>query len=140
MKKCILYDGKICNDCGECMRCDLDPNKICDNCGKCLRKGEDDEFQSVILNADDIYGKADPESEEEFFDDEELTDEEKALNAFLDEPIDLRIPEPLEVDPELAAKWDEILRKYEEEEQKNEAPDVSEPEIGLHGSRKRRHR
>ncbi len=36
MKKCILYDDKICNDCGECNRCDLDPNKICDNCCKCL--------------------------------------------------------------------------------------------------------
>lgn len=34
-KQCVLYD-RICNDCGECDRCDLDPNKICDNCGKCI--------------------------------------------------------------------------------------------------------
>lgn len=28
MKKCVLYDGKVCNDCGECNRCDLDPGKF----------------------------------------------------------------------------------------------------------------
>jgi hypothetical protein len=141
MKKCILYEGKICNDCGECMRCDLDPNKICDNCGKCLRRSDDDEFQSIVVNAEDIYGKKGEEPEEDLFeDDEELSEEEKAFNAFLDAPIDLHVPEPIEVDPELAAKWDEILRKYEEEEKKNEAPDEPEPEIAIRGSRKRRHR
>jgi len=31
-KLCILDEAKICNDCGECSRCDLDPEKICDNC------------------------------------------------------------------------------------------------------------
>jgi hypothetical protein len=37
MKKCILQDGKVCNDCGECDdRCELDPTKICDNCFRCL--------------------------------------------------------------------------------------------------------
>lgn len=35
-KKCVLYDDKICNNCGECDVCDLDKNKICDNCGKCI--------------------------------------------------------------------------------------------------------
>lgn len=35
-KKCILYDDKICDDCGECNMCDLDPQKVCDNCGKCI--------------------------------------------------------------------------------------------------------
>lgn len=34
-KQCVLYD-KECDDCGECMFCDLDPTKICDNCGKCI--------------------------------------------------------------------------------------------------------
>ena len=38
---CVLYDDRICNDCGECSRCDLDPNKICDNCMKCVRTGAD---------------------------------------------------------------------------------------------------
>ncbi len=40
-KMCILYN-RICIDCGECNRCDLDPSKICDNCFRCLEMpGED---------------------------------------------------------------------------------------------------
>ena len=35
-KYCLLDENKICNDCGECDKCDLDKNKICDNCGKCI--------------------------------------------------------------------------------------------------------
>jgi len=35
-KNCILYDNRICNNCGECDTCDIDSNKKCDNCGKCL--------------------------------------------------------------------------------------------------------
>jgi len=34
-EKCELYD-RVCIECGECDRCDLDPNKVCDSCGKCL--------------------------------------------------------------------------------------------------------
>ena len=41
MKQCVLTDGKLCDDCGECNRCDLDPNKICDNCMACLKTGAD---------------------------------------------------------------------------------------------------
>lgn len=136
MKKCILYDDKICNDCGECMRCDLDPNKICDNCGKCLKTNTNDEFLNLYVRAEDMH----VEDSSDDRDDEELTEEEKAFNEFLDAPIDLQLPEPLEVDPELAAQWEAILRKYEEEELKEEAPDIQEPEISIHGSRKRRHR
>ncbi len=40
-KYCVLEDGKICDDCGECNVCDLDPNKICDNCMKCIHTGAD---------------------------------------------------------------------------------------------------
>lgn len=36
-KKCIFEKDKICNDCGECDRCDLNPDKICNNCGTCLK-------------------------------------------------------------------------------------------------------
>lgn len=136
MKKCILYDDKICNDCGECMRCDLDPNKICDNCGKCLKTNTNDEFLNLYVRAEDMH----VEDSSDDRDDEELTEEEKAFNEFLDAPIDLQLPEPLEVDPELAAQWEAILRKYEEEELKEEAPDIQEAEISIHGSRKRRHR
>ena len=41
MKECVLHDNKICNNCGECDRCDLNPLKICDNCGKCLESEYD---------------------------------------------------------------------------------------------------
>ena len=141
MKKCVLYDDKICDNCGECMRCDLDPNKLCDNCGKCLAKKDDEEFRSVLVRAEDLENE---ESEDEFgYDepgDEELTEEEKQLRAFLDAPVDLHLPEPIEVDPELQAKWERILAEYEEAEKQKEEPDLPMPEIGLHGSRKRKNR
>ena len=34
-KKCILYDNRMCDNCGECNMCDLDPKKVCIACGKC---------------------------------------------------------------------------------------------------------
>lgn len=40
-KRCLLNEGRICVDCGECARCDLDPDKLCDNCMKCVRSGAD---------------------------------------------------------------------------------------------------
>ena len=40
-KMCVLDEEKICDDCGECNRCDLNPDKICDNCMKCVRSGAD---------------------------------------------------------------------------------------------------
>ena len=41
VRYCMLEDNKICDDCGECNRCDLDPEKICDNCMKCIHTGAD---------------------------------------------------------------------------------------------------
>lgn len=46
-KECLLYDGELCDGCGECDRCDLDPNKICDNCMKCM--GEEVDFRAVTI-------------------------------------------------------------------------------------------
>ena len=46
-KECLLYDGKLCDGCGECDRCDLDPNKICDNCMKCM--GDDVDFRAITI-------------------------------------------------------------------------------------------
>ena len=40
-KYCVLQEGKICDDCGQCNMCDLDPNKICDNCMQCLKTDAD---------------------------------------------------------------------------------------------------
>lgn len=37
---CVLNEAKICDNCGECDRCDLDPAKICDNCCKCITNEE----------------------------------------------------------------------------------------------------
>ncbi|KLU59064.1 hypothetical protein CEB3_c50840 [Peptococcaceae bacterium CEB3] len=37
---CIL-EYRICTECGECDRCELNPDKICDNCCECLDEGAD---------------------------------------------------------------------------------------------------
>ena len=50
MKYCILNSSKICDDCGECNRCDLDPNKICDNCCKCIERGNQDEIEMPLTS------------------------------------------------------------------------------------------
>lgn len=45
MKKCVLYDGKVCNDCVNAIAADLDPGKFR------LRKRPPkrrDEFNSII--------------------------------------------------------------------------------------------
>jgi len=47
-KKCILYDNKICDDCGECNMCDLDPKKVCDSCGICLDM--DDDYNTLDID------------------------------------------------------------------------------------------
>lgn len=111
MKKCILYENRVCNDCGECLVCDLDPNKLCDNCGKCIEPGDDREFLSMIVHADDDDAKAFDESSVPLSDEdfESLSDEEKQLIAFLDAPIDLNVPEPIQIDQALYEKWERIL-------------------------------
>lgn len=47
--KCVLYD-RLCIDCGECDRCDLDPNKICDNCMKCINGDNKDGYRSIAID------------------------------------------------------------------------------------------
>ena len=122
------------------MRCDLDPNKICDNCGKCLAvENHEDEFRSIVVDAAEIYENNEADFSEDL-DDSELTEEEKLFNAFLDQPVDLQLPEPIEVDKELAEKWERILQEAEEKERQNEEPDLRQPEIGLRGKRRRTRR
>ena len=51
-KICVLDDGKICDNCGECNLCDLDSSKQCDNCGKCIGMDADIraiEIEDVVL-------------------------------------------------------------------------------------------
>ncbi len=47
-RMCVLFDGKICDDCGECKRCDLDPNKACDNCMKCIFTDAD--YRAIVID------------------------------------------------------------------------------------------
>jgi hypothetical protein len=57
-KKCILHDGKWCDDCGECNMCDLNPDKICDNCGKCI-----DGFDYSEIRVEDILEEIEDNAE-----------------------------------------------------------------------------
>ena len=55
----FTYIYKVCDECGECNRCDLDPNKICDNCMKCVNTGADYaeiKIDRVILKNDEKRG------------------------------------------------------------------------------------
>ncbi len=56
VKKCVLDERKICDDCGDCDYCDLNPFKICDNCGKCI--GLDEEFREIKIDDVVINGKS----------------------------------------------------------------------------------
>ena len=57
-RMCLLDDNKLCDDCGECDRCDLDPNKLCDNCCKCLALEDDSEFRTVTLDGTVVSDKS----------------------------------------------------------------------------------
>lgn len=52
-KICILYDNKVCDNCGECNMCDLDPKKICDSCGACLDMDSDYNTVDVDLTMEE---------------------------------------------------------------------------------------
>ena len=60
-KICVLDETKICDDCGDCGRCDLDPDKICDNCMKCVKT--DAEYNAVeideIIEGEQLPGEYD---------------------------------------------------------------------------------
>ena len=100
--------------------CDLDPNKVCDNCMKCVNKNGAD-YTEVLADFD-------PESIRVFTPGED--DEE------INEPI-----EPLDIDPELVAEWEEKLRAAEEAERNGEKVERVEEEliepIGFRGVRKK---
>ncbi len=48
VKKCVLDEDKICDECGECDYCDLNPFKKCDNCGKCIDSS--DEYRELKID------------------------------------------------------------------------------------------
>ena len=129
---CLLDEKKICDDCGECDRCDLDPNKICDNCCRCIAmEDEGNEFRSRVITRDQLevpkrdvaplYKKAAPKPKRE-------------------EPV-YSPDEPTELTPELVEYWERILIEH------GEAPaddGLGEIEVTVHnpviGKRRRRGR
>ncbi len=48
VKRCVLED-RNCNDCGECLFCDLNPIKVCDNCGECI--ATDADYLAIAIDA-----------------------------------------------------------------------------------------
>jgi len=61
-KSCVIYDNKICDDCGDCNFCDINPDKICDNCGKCLPQYD---YNTIEIDGFIIENKVQPSCEEE---------------------------------------------------------------------------
>jgi hypothetical protein len=62
-KICVLDDEKICDDCGDCMKCDLDPTKVCDNCMQCVKKSDAD---YLAIEIDEVINAASPDEAPEF--------------------------------------------------------------------------
>ena len=50
IKMCVLNDRKLCDDCGDCERCDLDPSKKCDNCMRCLGLDGSTDYRAVTIS------------------------------------------------------------------------------------------
>ncbi len=48
-KYCVLYEGELCDNCGECDICDLDRSKKCDNCGKCIDYDQNLKFAKIDI-------------------------------------------------------------------------------------------
>lgn len=107
-KVCVLDDNKICDDCGECNRCDLDPEKICDNCCRCIAmEDEGKEFRSRIVPADGSVltrpagrGAKKPSGTMD-------------RHVGVSEAHDLK-DEPSELTPELVDYWEKKLLEYGE--------------------------
>lgn len=85
-KMCVLDINKVCNNCGECDKCDLNPNKICNNCGKCLNV---DNFDTRSIMIDDIIEdkKAADEFESETEESVNSSEEAVLLNDYDDDYI-----------------------------------------------------
>lgn len=53
---CVLED-RLCTECGECDRCELNPDKICDNCCLCIESDADYagiEIDEILMNTEDL--------------------------------------------------------------------------------------
>lgn len=51
-----IFEDRVCTECGECDRCELDPNKICDNCCRCIETSDADyleiQVDDILLNTE----------------------------------------------------------------------------------------
>lgn len=110
-KKCILYDNRMCDNCGECNMCDLDPKKVCDSCGACLDMDDDyntldidlvmeDNDDPEMLSYEELFpdeafggdrqGWEDEDDEDEFEDSDDYYDDDFGYDETDDEDDDLR--------------------------------------------------
>lgn len=127
-KVCILNSNKICDNCGECDRCDLDPNKICNNCGKCLNI---DGFDTRSIKIDDVIDdedeakKFEAEVKEDNQENSDEVNEGELLNDYDDDYVDT--DEKGEVPFELIDDVDGLSEVLENEEKRKKYIDETYP-------------
>lgn len=118
----------------------LIPAKFATIAEKCLQRGSD-EFNSIIYRY-----PAEDENEcececgcecDHHENGEELNSAD--FDEFLDEPIELDVPDPIQIDPALAAEWERRLAESFREDARREAASDDAPK-GLYAVRKRRER
>ncbi len=116
VRMCLLDETKVCDDCGECDRCDLDPNKICDNCCRCLALEDESEFRTVTVDgtASDYHASSSFGADIKTALDR-AAGSDKKLHSHKPKVISLeREDEPTELTPQLVAYWEQKLREYGE--------------------------
>ena len=59
-KFCVLDEDRLCDDCGDCLKCDLDQDKTCDNCMRCVQKSDAD---YLAIEIDEVIGGTNPDTE-----------------------------------------------------------------------------
>lgn len=108
-RMCLLDETKVCDDCGECDRCDLDPNKICDNCCRCIAmEDEGKEFRSRTITKESFAERPLAREVAPLY--------KKAPNKPREEPEEgwNSLEEPEELTPELVEYWERILIEHGE--------------------------
>lgn len=117
---CLLDDNKVCDNCGECDRCDLDPNKLCDNCCKCLAIEDESEFRTVTLDgsgssgADFYHTTAGNIGDLRNALDKAVAPKQKKKKTQNNVLSFIKDEEPSELTPELIAYWEQKLLEYGE--------------------------
>lgn len=126
-KICVLNSNKVCNDCGECDKCDLNPEKICNNCGKCLNI---DGFDTRSIRIDDVIEdeteikKYEEELNEENTEETNPVNENEFLNDYDDDYVNT---DDKEVDLELIDDIDGLNEILEDEEKRKKYTEETYP-------------